>query len=85
MSQEYTSTTETPAAECVQKLGGARSAGGPVEWHVYPNATHCFDCAHMDGFSKVDNRGNKVTYRYDAGITADAAKRMFEFLDKTLK
>jgi dienelactone hydrolase len=77
--------TETPAAECVTKLGAAKSAGSPVEWHVYPSATHCFDCAHNDGFSKTDNRGNHVVYRYDAALTKDAGTRMFEFLGKTLK
>ena len=76
--------TETPAAECVPRLGAAKAAGAPVEWHVYPEATHCWDCKHLDGFSKVDVRGSKVVYRYDKDITNDSARRMFEFLEKTL-
>jgi dienelactone hydrolase len=76
--------TETPSAECVPKLEAARGAGAPVEWHVYPEATHCWDCKNLDGFSKVDFRGSRVVYRYDRNITSDAGRRMFEFLEKAL-
>lgn len=76
--------TETPAAECVQKLDRARTAGAPVEWHVYAAAAHCWDCKNLDGFSKVDVRGNRVTYRYSAEVTADSARRLFAFLEKTM-
>lgn len=76
--------TETPPGECVSKLGFAKSSGAPVEWHVYPQATHCWDCRNLDGFSKTDVRGNRVTYRYDKEITRDSARRMFEFLDKSM-
>lgn len=77
--------TETPAAECAAKLSDAKAKGAPVEWHVYPDATHCWDCENLDGRSKTDIRGNHVVYRYDAKVTADSAKRMFEFLDRTLR
>lgn len=76
--------TETPPAECVPKLEAAKSSGAPVQWHVYPEATHCWDCKNLDGFSKVDFRGNQVVYRYDKALTNDAGRRMFEFLEKTL-
>lgn len=72
--------TETPPADCVAKLEAARAAGAPVEWHVYPGATHCWDCENLDGFSKVDVRGNRVAYRYDASATRDSARRLFDFL-----
>jgi dienelactone hydrolase len=75
---------ETPAAECVEKLGVAKAAGAPVEWHVYPQATHCWDCRNLDGFSKIDVRGNRVVYRYSGDDTADSLRRMFEFLDRTM-
>jgi len=76
--------TETPAGECVDKLAKAKADGAPVEWHVYPQATHCWDCRQLDGFSKTDFRGTKVTYRYGAEDTADSLQRMFGFLDRTL-
>ena len=61
--------TETPPAECVPKLEVARTAGAPVEWHVYPEATHCWDCKNLDGFSKTDFRGNQVVYQYDKKLS----------------
>ncbi len=75
---------ETRSAVCVPKLEAAKSAGAPVEWHIYPEATHCWDCKNLDGLSKVDVRGSQVVYRYDKDITSDSARRMFEFLEKTL-
>ncbi len=44
--------TETPAGECVSKLEALKSAGAPVEWHVYPQTTHCWDCRGLDGRSQ---------------------------------
>ena len=75
---------ETPASECVEKLAKARSAGAPVQWHVFADATHCWDCANVDGFSRIDFRGNRVTYRYDKAATEDSARRMFEFLARVM-
>lgn len=77
--------TETLAAECVTKLQATKALGAPVQWHVYPEATHCWDCKNLNNFSKVDVRGNAVTYRYDEAITQDAERRMFEFLDNALR
>ncbi|MBS0247291.1 MAG: dienelactone hydrolase family protein [Proteobacteria bacterium] len=73
---------EAPANLCVSKLQAAASQGAPVEWHVFPHATHCWDCAHLDGYSKVDFRGSRVEYRFDADVTADTKRRIFAFLDK---
>lgn len=79
-----TDDTETPPADCTSRLEPVKARGAPVEWHVYPNATHCWDCSSLNNFSKVDFRGNRVTYRYDKEITADSARRMFEFLEKAM-
>ena len=76
--------TETPPAECTGRLAAAKEAGAPVEWHVYPGATHCWDCKHLHNFNKVDFRGTQVTYKYDASITKDSEQRMFDFLDKSM-
>jgi dienelactone hydrolase len=75
---------ETPPTECVPKLEAARAAGAPVEWHVYPGLTHCWDCENLNAFSKVDFRGNHVVYYYDKGSTQDSARRMFDFLQRSL-
>lgn len=76
--------TETPPEECAARLHPAKAAGAPVEWHLFPAATHCWDCAQLNGFSKTDFRGNRVTYRYDGAITADSAKRMFDFFERAM-
>lgn len=75
---------ETPPEDCISRLTPLKAQGAPVEWHVYPNATHCWDCANLHNFSKTDFRGNRVSYRYDADVTADSARRMFEFLDRAM-
>lgn len=77
--------TETPPAECLPKLETVRAAGAPVQWHVYPDATHCWDCKNLHNFSKTDVRGNRVIYRYSHDFTKDAEERMFQFLRKELK
>jgi len=76
--------TETPPTDCVPKLEALRAAGALVEWHVYPETTHCWDCQQLDGFSKTDVRGNHVVYRYDRQVTQDSKRRLFEFLQKHL-
>ncbi|EME67813.1 putative carboxymethylenebutenolidase, partial [Paramagnetospirillum caucaseum] len=77
--------TETPPADCLARFEDARAAGAPVAWHLYPDATHCWDCRQLDGYSKVDIRGNPVAYRHDRDVTEDSAERMFRFLDQTMK
>lgn len=76
--------TETPAGECVPKLEAAKSAGAVVEWHVYPQTTHCWDCRALDGRSKTDWRGNRVDYRFSPSATKDGRQRMFEFLKRMM-
>lgn len=76
--------TETPAAECLGKLEPMKAAGAPVSWHLYEQATHCWDCKNLNNFSKVDSRGNRVVYHYDEAALKDSGQRMFEFLDKTM-
>jgi len=77
--------TETPATDCLPRFEAAKAKGAPLDWHLYPDATHCWDCRQLDGFSKVDVRGSRVTYHYDKATTEDSAERMFRFLDGALK
>jgi dienelactone hydrolase len=76
--------TETPPLECIDRLEMARAAGAPVTWHVYPGATHCWDCKHADGLSKIDIRGHSVIYRFDETVTQDSRDRLFDFLSEAL-
>lgn len=76
---------ETPPAPCVEKLQAAQAQGAPVQWHVYPDTTHCWDCANLHGFRKVDVRGTSVQYLYRQDHTENAAQRMFAFFALALK
>ncbi|MES2977489.1 MAG: dienelactone hydrolase family protein [Pseudomonadota bacterium] len=76
---------ETPAAECIPRLQAAKDAGAPVEWHVYPDTTHCWDCKNLNNFTKTDVRGAQVVYRYGEAVSRDSEERLFAFLDKALQ
>ena len=69
---------ETPPSACVRRLESIARGGLPVAWHVYPGATHCWDCENLDGFTKTV-RGESITYRYNKEVHEDSAKRMFGF------
>jgi dienelactone hydrolase len=75
---------ETPPADCTPRFEAAKAQGAPLEWHLYPNITHCWDCANLNNFSKTDARGNRVTYVYDKAVTADSEARLFEFLARNM-
>lgn len=76
---------EASAADCLSLLKAQADRGQPVEWHVYPGATHCWDCSSMDNYSKTDFRGIRVTYKYNKEVTEDATKRVFEYFGARLK
>jgi dienelactone hydrolase len=76
---------EAPPAACIPRLEKLVEKGAPVEWHLYPATTHCWDCSALHNFSKTDWLGNRVVYRYDKQVMQDSAERMFAFLAKHLK
>ena len=72
--------TETPWNSC----GGAVSAmkgKGLMTFHKYPEATHCWDCAGLNGFTKTAGNGKRVTYIYDPKITEDSEQRVLNFFN----
>jgi dienelactone hydrolase len=76
--------TETPPADCLPRLEQLKAKNAPVEWHLYADATHCWDCISINGQRKVDFQGNNVVYRYRKDVTDDSAKRAFEFFAKAM-
>jgi dienelactone hydrolase len=72
--------TETPPASCLERLPGLKAAGAPVEWHLYPDATHAWDERELNGFSKIAWNGERVVYLYDEAVTNDSRKRALEFI-----
>jgi dienelactone hydrolase len=75
---------ETPPADCLPRLEQLKAKNAPVEWHLYPDTTHCWDCISVNGSRKVDFLGNNVVYRYRKDVTDDSAKRAFEFFAKSM-
>ncbi|HVZ45510.1 MAG TPA: dienelactone hydrolase family protein [Ramlibacter sp.] len=71
---------ETPPSACTERLESLKSGGLPVDWHVYPNVGHCWDCENLNNFSKTV-RGVQVVYRYDKATHEDSAGRLFDFLN----
>ncbi len=70
---------ETPAEWCDAVLPAMQAGGAPVFSHVYAGGGHCWDCIDIDGLSKTDFKGDRISYRYDAKLTEDSRRRMFEF------
>lgn len=73
---------ETPPASCLEQLPKLKAAGAPVEWHLYPEATHGWDQSDNHGFSKLAYNGERVTYLFDEDTTRDSRRRMFDFLSR---
>lgn len=78
---------EAPPQECVSRLEPLKERGAPVEWHVFPNASHCWDCSdqHNQRWSPPWAGGRSVVYLYDSKVTDQSAERAFEFLSRHLK
>lgn len=60
---------ETPSAGCFPLLDEMKAAGAPVQWHVYPRASHAWD---KQGYAASG-------YVYDRDTTLDANRRMLAF------
>jgi len=71
--------------DCVPKLETLKNQGAPVEWHVYPGATHRFESSETNGVTRRNVNGEAVAYRYDKTATDDSIRRVFEFFERRLK
>jgi dienelactone hydrolase len=57
----------------------------PIEYHLYKDATHCWDCKSKNGLRQNMYRlGSQVTvtYIFDQNVTNDSTKRVLDFFDK---
>lgn len=79
--------TELPPQDCIGRLELQKARGAPVEWHVLPSATHCWDCSdqHNQTWSPPWAGGRTVVYLYDPKVTGESAERAFEFLSRRLR
>lgn len=74
---------ETPFEDCQKRLKSVIEKGRPVVHTHFENATHCFDCKALNGFTKRGHHG-QVTYTYNPEATEMATKQMFEFLRQNM-
>ncbi|MFT3665962.1 dienelactone hydrolase family protein [Piscinibacter sp.] len=61
---------EVPAAPCFPRLDELKAAGKPVQWHVFPEASHAWDKVGLA------SRG----YIYSPETTKDATARLLKFM-----
>jgi len=71
---------EAPVESCVD-VNKKLSEKGLMSLHVYPDATHCWDCMDKDGFSKRAANGQYVSYKYNGAYTRDSERRVLEFFN----
>jgi dienelactone hydrolase len=76
--------TWTPPERCLQIGRTLKDSGKPVEWAVYPRATHGFDFGRGDATASTINVGGHVL-KYDERATADAETRTRDFLGQHLR
>ena len=72
---------DQPASECVSRLEPLKASGAPVEWAIFPQATHCWDCESLDGFKARTPRGESVVH-YDRDTTRKSMDQAFEYLSR---
>lgn len=73
-----------PPARCVERGAALQSAGAPVEFKVYPGATHAFDAPGRARTRNVPNIG-VVHLAYDPAAAADAHTQVQRFLKARLQ
>ena len=70
---------ETPFEDCQKRLKPLVEQGKPITYRHYEEATHCFDCKSLNGFTKPGRHG-QVTYTFNQELTNQSARETFEFL-----
>ena len=71
---------ESPPDSCSWAVNSMEKKG-LMTFHKYPNATHCWDCFDLNGWTKTAGNGNRVTYIYDAKVTEDSKQRVLNFFN----
>jgi len=73
---------ESPPTDCMYAVKKLEAQNIGSEWHIYENATHCWDCKAMDGLVRVSGNGARNTYIYDENATKDSEQRVLQFFEK---
>jgi len=72
-----------PPANCLARARQLSSAGAPIDWHLYPEATHAFDAPGRDRVLQSGSRS--IHLRYDKAAADDAHARVTTFLAQYLR
>jgi dienelactone hydrolase len=72
--------TESPPERCTTAIE-AISKRGLMTSFTYSEASHCWDCSALDGFTKTAGNGKQVTYRYSTDATSDSEQRVLKFFN----
>lgn len=78
-----TRDNEAPYSDCQSTIAPIEKAGKPMSIHTYEDASHCWDCKSLDGFSKPGRHGT-VTYTYNPAASQDSLQRSLAFLRQSL-
>jgi len=73
------------ATECLPRFKAMAGRGVPIEWHVYPDASHAWDYAQFVPARQVPLwgvAGNVVRMEYDPRVTDDSRDRAFAFIGR---
>ena len=73
---------ESPPTDCMYAVKKLETQEIGSEWHIYENATHCWDCKAMDGLVRVSGNGARNTYTYDENVTRNSEQRVLKFFAK---
>ena len=59
-----------------------KTAGKPVEWHVFKGAAHNWDRPDDTRGSRVNGFGQTITFRYSRDVTKEATQRSVDFFNR---
>lgn len=78
--------TDSLAEICLSRLQKLKERSAPAEWHVFKDATHCWDCSdqHNHRWTPPWAEGRSVVYLYDSAVTAQSVDLVFEFFGRRL-
>lgn len=78
--------TETPPEDDLETFEAFKSKGkSNLEVHILKDATHCWNCKSLNGFTKKANNGRMVSYTYSQDATDRANSLVLNFIAKYMK
>ena len=74
---------ETKPSDCAPILSSLKEKNpNIIEWKIYPNATHCWDCILLNGYTRKAPNGESVTYIYNEEVTKKSMTDTIKFFNQ---